>query len=117
MLAEQDVDLIVPSSPEEADEVVRDADGFRLDCASGATVVAKHVVLGIGMQGNLRKLGVPGEDLPFVQYQLDDPDAYEGETIVVVGAGDAAIEGHEKNGREADQRAAEQCADGSEVSH
>ncbi|HZW52017.1 MAG TPA: cyclic nucleotide-binding domain-containing protein, partial [Rudaea sp.] len=37
-------------------------------------------------------LGVPGEDLPFVQYQLDDPDEYSGETIVVIGAGDAAIE-------------------------
>src|SRR5690606_14595614 len=48
--------------------------------------------LGIGLQGNIRKLGVPGEDLPFVQYQLDDPDEYAGETIVVVGAGDAAIE-------------------------
>ena len=31
---------------------------------------------------------MPGEDLDFVQYQLDDPDAYEGETIIVVGAGD-----------------------------
>ncbi len=49
-------------------------------------------MLGIGVQGNLRKLGVAGEDLPFVQYQLDDPDEYEGETIVIVGAGDAAIE-------------------------
>ena len=27
-----------------------------------------------------------------MQYQLDDPDEYEGETIVVIGAGDAAIE-------------------------
>jgi hypothetical protein len=55
-------------------------------------VRAEHVVLGIGLQGNIRKLGVPGDDLPFVQYQLDDPDEYSGETIVVVGAGDAAIE-------------------------
>ena len=76
----------------EVTQVARDADGFRLQCANGATVVAKNVVLGIGMQGNLRKLGVTGEDLPTVQYQLDDPDAYVGETIVVVGAGDAAIE-------------------------
>jgi hypothetical protein len=50
------------------------------------------VVLCIGLQGNLRKLGVPGEDLERVQYQLDDPDEYNGETIVVVGAGDAGIE-------------------------
>ena len=27
-----------------------------------------------------------------MQYQLDDPDEYKDETIVVVGAGDAAIE-------------------------
>jgi CRP-like cAMP-binding protein/Fe-S-cluster-containing hydrogenase component 2/thioredoxin reductase len=59
---------------------------------SGGSVEADAVVLGIGLQGNVRKLGVPGEDLPFVQYQLDDPDEYSGETIVVVGAGDAAIE-------------------------
>lgn len=70
----------------------RDDGVFDLRCTNGATFEAEAVVLGIGLQGNLRKLGVAGEDLPFVQYQLDDPDAYEGETIVVVGAGDAAIE-------------------------
>jgi len=66
--------------------------GFELKCANGQTIGADFVVMGIGLQGNIRKLGVPGEDLPFVQYQLDDPDEYEGETIAVVGAGDAAIE-------------------------
>ena len=44
------------------------------------------------MQGNPRQLGVEGDQAPFVQYQLDDPGEYKGETIVVVGAGDAAIE-------------------------
>ncbi|MBT4739645.1 MAG: cyclic nucleotide-binding domain-containing protein, partial [Rhodospirillaceae bacterium] len=33
-----------------------------------------------------------GGDLPLVQYQLDDPDEYEAETVVVIGGGDAAIE-------------------------
>jgi thioredoxin reductase len=66
--------------------------GFHLKCTNGAEFEAEFVVMGIGLQGNIRKLGVPGEDLPFVQYQLDDPDEYSGETIVVVGAGDAAIE-------------------------
>jgi CRP-like cAMP-binding protein/Fe-S-cluster-containing hydrogenase component 2 len=50
------------------------------------------VVLAIGLQGNPRKLGAPGEDASFVQYTLDDPEEYRGETIIVVGAGDAAIE-------------------------
>ena len=65
---------------------------FALKLANGETVEAEHIVLAIGLQGNLRKLGVPGENLPAVQYQLDDPKEYEDETIVVVGAGDAAIE-------------------------
>jgi CRP-like cAMP-binding protein/thioredoxin reductase/Fe-S-cluster-containing hydrogenase component 2 len=65
---------------------------FVITLASGATVEAAHIILGIGLQGNLRKLGAPGEDLPMVQYQLNDPDEFDDETIIVVGAGDAAIE-------------------------
>jgi CRP-like cAMP-binding protein/Fe-S-cluster-containing hydrogenase component 2/thioredoxin reductase len=65
---------------------------FVLTLADRSTVNAEAIVLAIGLQGNLRKLGVPGESLDFVAYQLDDPDAYEDETIIVVGAGDAAIE-------------------------
>ncbi len=65
---------------------------FEIKTASGQCYQAENIVLGIGLQGNIRKLGVPGEDHELVQYQLDDPDAYSGETIVVVGAGDAGIE-------------------------
>ncbi len=65
---------------------------FEIKTAAGDTLRAEHAVLCIGVQGNLRKLGVPGEDLERVQYQLDDPAEYNGETIVVVGAGDASIE-------------------------
>jgi len=65
---------------------------FTISLADGETVSAKSVVLAIGLSGNPRKLGVPGERAGFVQYTLDDPDEYRDETIVVVGAGDAAIE-------------------------
>jgi CRP-like cAMP-binding protein/Fe-S-cluster-containing hydrogenase component 2/thioredoxin reductase len=65
---------------------------LRLALANGETIAARSVVLSIGLQGNPRKLGVPGENPAFVQYTLDDPDEYSDETIVVVGAGDAAIE-------------------------
>ena len=69
------------------------ADGaFDISTRQGTTLRARKVILAIGLQGNLRKLGVPGEDHERVQYQLDDPAAFAGETIVVVGAGDAAIE-------------------------
>lgn len=65
---------------------------FRIALASGETLTAAFVVLAIGLQGNIRRLGIAGENLPGVQYQLDDPDEYQDETIVVIGAGDAGIE-------------------------
>lgn len=65
---------------------------FVLKTSSGATYHAETVVLGIGMQGNPRKLGVDGQDLPFVKPYLEDASEHEGKNIVVVGAGNAAIE-------------------------
>ena len=76
----------------EVTKIEKTATGFNIACANGAKFESEFVVMGIGLQGNLRTLGVPGDDLPFVQLQLDDPGEFEGETIVVVGAGDAAIE-------------------------
>jgi thioredoxin reductase/Fe-S-cluster-containing hydrogenase component 2/CRP-like cAMP-binding protein len=69
---------------------------FRLTLASGEIISAEFVVLAIGLEGNPRKLDVPGEDNPDwldrVQYTLNDPEEFSGEHIVVVGAGDSAIE-------------------------
>jgi CRP-like cAMP-binding protein/Fe-S-cluster-containing hydrogenase component 2/thioredoxin reductase len=65
---------------------------FRIKLATGEVIQGAHVVLAVGLQGNLRRVGVPGDDHPLVQYQLDDPLAFEDETILVIGAGDAAIE-------------------------
>lgn len=65
---------------------------FTIALVNGELVEARHIILGIGLQGNPRQLGVAGDQVDFVQYQLDDPDEYRGESIVVVGAGDAAIE-------------------------
>jgi Fe-S-cluster-containing hydrogenase component 2/thioredoxin reductase/CRP-like cAMP-binding protein len=65
---------------------------FKIQLTSGQQVAAQHVVLAIGLEGNPRKLGVPGEEHPQVQYQLDDPKEFRDETIIVVGAGDSAIE-------------------------
>ena len=76
----------------EVSALVREAEGFLITLADGETLRAEQVVMAIGVQGNLRKLGCEGENLDGVQYQLDDPDEYQDEVIVVVGAGDAAIE-------------------------
>ncbi len=66
---------------------------FSISLKNGEKITAENVVLSIGLQGNPRKLGMPGDDeSDFVRYTLEDPDEFEGKTIVVVGAGDAAIE-------------------------
>ncbi|WP_397572537.1 cyclic nucleotide-binding domain-containing protein [Silanimonas sp.] len=65
---------------------------FTVRCEDGSSYTTRNVILGIGLQGNVRKMGVPGEEHPNVQYTLSDPDEYEGETVIVVGAGDAGIE-------------------------
>src|SRR5262245_49055079 len=76
----------------EARKITGNKHAFNLQLANGETVQAAHVVLAIGLEGNPRKLGAPGEDLEQVQYQLDDPREFRDETILVVGAGDSAIE-------------------------
>lgn len=65
---------------------------FTIRCEDGSEYTSRSVILGIGLQGNLRKLGVPGENHARVQYTLSDPDEFKGETIIVIGAGDAGIE-------------------------
>ena len=70
----------------------RSADGvFQLRTSRGE-MAARKVVLAMGTQGSPRKLGVPGEDLPHVDGYLEDPAAYQDRDIVVVGAGDSALE-------------------------
>ncbi len=65
---------------------------FTIQTAAGDTINAEHVILAIGTQGNPNKLRCPGNDMPFIQYQLDDPKEYFDENVVVVGGGDAGIE-------------------------
>ena len=53
---------------------------------------SRFVVLAIGKRGSPRKLGVPGEGLAKVMYQIADVEAYENLKILVVGGGDSAAE-------------------------
>jgi thioredoxin reductase/CRP-like cAMP-binding protein/Fe-S-cluster-containing hydrogenase component 2 len=66
--------------------------GFELKTNGGQTYEAKKVVLGMGTQGNPRRLGAPGEDQPHVRPRLNDPAEHSEQDILVVGAGDSALE-------------------------
>lgn len=59
---------------------------------SKGSITAKKVILCLGVRGSPRKLGIPGEHLPKVTYNLLDPEQYQGRYISIVGAGNAAAE-------------------------
>jgi cGMP-dependent protein kinase 2 len=65
---------------------------FTLTMTSGESIVAEHVILAIGTQGNPNLVRCPVGEGAVVQYTLDDPGEYVDEHITVIGAGDAGIE-------------------------
>lgn len=76
---------------EEVLKIAKNGSVFEIRTAK-ETYTADYVILANGVQGSPRKIGVPGEDLPHVGYTLADPEAIKSEDVLVVGAGDAAIE-------------------------
>jgi thioredoxin reductase len=83
-----------------------DGDYFVVQTEQGAekramTYNARRVVLALGNRGTPMKLKVPGEELKVtrdgrtedkVKYKLTDPEAYKRKKVIVVGAGNSAIE-------------------------
>ncbi|MCB1007412.1 MAG: NAD(P)-binding domain-containing protein [Acidobacteria bacterium] len=69
----------------------RDDDTLEVRTSAGAHR-ARHVLLALGRRGTPRKLGVPGEELGKVAYQLRDATSWRGLRILVVGGGDSAVE-------------------------
>lgn len=76
---------------EKVEDIKSDGDGFVVTTTKN-TYHTRTVLLGIGRRGTPRKLGVPGEDLPKVVYNLIDPEQYKGQHVLVVGGGDSALE-------------------------
>jgi len=65
---------------------------FTVRTRGGQTFLARNVVLAIGTSGAPRPFGAPGEDLPHVVFEIQDAADYQDQQIVIVGAGDSAIE-------------------------
>jgi CRP-like cAMP-binding protein/Fe-S-cluster-containing hydrogenase component 2/thioredoxin reductase len=76
----------------EITEIAGEKGNFTLKTKKGDSIVAETVILAIGTQGNPNLVRCPVEEGAVVQYQLDDPEAYDDEHITVIGAGDAGIE-------------------------
>ncbi len=71
--------------------VVREGPFLRVQTATG-TQLARKVVLALGRRGTPRRLGVTGEELDKVFYDIVEMEAFAGQRVLVVGGGDSAIE-------------------------
>jgi thioredoxin reductase (NADPH) len=65
--------------------------GFKIVTDNGE-FTAQKVILGMGVRGSPRRLGLANEDLPKVTYNLIDPEQYQNSDILVVGGGNAGVE-------------------------
>lgn len=54
--------------------------------------LTRAVALATGYFGHPRRLGVPGEELPWVSYRYREPYLHYGQHVVVVGGGNSAAE-------------------------
>lgn len=73
------------------DQVVRSGDRFRV-VAGAHERHARCVVLAMGRRGTPRTLGVAGEELAKVVYDIAEMEGFAGRRVLVVGGGDSAIE-------------------------
>jgi thioredoxin reductase len=77
---------------EEVTAIEREDGHFIVQTARGHAFKARCVVLAIGVRGNPRRLGIPGEEAGRVFYNLIEPREFENKKILVVGGGNAGTE-------------------------
>ena len=71
--------------------IQRDGASFRVTTPN-EEFRARRVILATGRRGTPRRLGVPGEDLEKVLYDIVEMEVFAGQRVLVVGGGDSAIE-------------------------
>jgi thioredoxin reductase/Pyruvate/2-oxoacid:ferredoxin oxidoreductase delta subunit len=73
------------------EKLKRENNVFNVETSRGL-IVAKKVILALGVRGSPRKLGIKNEEMSKVTYNLLDPEQYQKQYVCVVGGGNAAAE-------------------------
>ncbi len=79
------------NTQERVADIQRAEGAFQITSGAG-TYKARNIVLALGRRGTPRRLGVRGEELGKVMYQLIDAETYKDSDLLVVGGGDSAVE-------------------------
>jgi thioredoxin reductase/NAD-dependent dihydropyrimidine dehydrogenase PreA subunit len=74
------------------EKIERGEDGSWLVSSTGGVLKTANVLLALGRRGSPRKLDVPGEEQSKVVYRVIEPEVFQGQHVLVVGGGNAAVE-------------------------
>ena len=80
---------------EEVESIQPDAEGFSVSSRGRSGLVrrrARSVAVASGYFCNPLRLGVPGEDLPWVHSRYREPLSHFGDSVVIVGGGNSGVE-------------------------
>ncbi len=87
---------------ESVERMSRLGQGYEVE-TSKACYTTRYVAVATGFYDTPRRMNIPGEGLPKVRHYYDDPHAYIGQEVLVVGAAnsacDAALECYRKGAR------------------